>query len=442
MKRSTKVPEIYRETIEYMNDRYPFMVTNVILMGRAVTSEEYPLARVVLEEKASTGPYEIGKDGKTRKRAVTQDTMFLINQTNMMRLNHEENTFVLLKETMHVMLNHRKMQFPDMKRAEIAAEIVINDYLVQYGLPMFEGILYGPDVIGRDSYGLTVREVYDMLPPNPEDQMGGTDLSDLVKEQLDKKAEEPQGGEDGSGSGDPAAGSKKIQDGTPSDIEAAGADGDAPGSKLAGQGQTDLVRWSQERGVELAWADLLKPLMPKMFNKHKVQKRKLSFQRLNRKTAFLFPEVVLPVYVPSGEPGKQEDGKKPTLVLAIDTSGSVSRETVNRFFRIASTLPVDEVECRFLSFTSGVQEFTLDNPRYASGGTAFGPIEKWIQQNYDEYPSAVFVFTDGAASFYGGNPENIDKWHWFLCDHHGHQYLPPDVIRDSAMVEDIERFVR
>ena len=38
MKRRNKVPDIYRDTIDYMNDRYPFMVTNVILIGRAVCS--------------------------------------------------------------------------------------------------------------------------------------------------------------------------------------------------------------------------------------------------------------------------------------------------------------------------------------------------------------------------------------------------------------------
>jgi len=131
---------------------------------------------------------------------------------------------------------------------------------------------------------------------------------------------------------------------------------------------------------------------------------------------------------PNPEGEGRHKGKKPAIVLALDTSGSISAQDKNRFISLAQSIPQDKIELFACTFTTSVRPLDLENPRFLNGGTAFGPIHDWIMKDVlphtKTYPKAVVVVTDGMASFYPqamATEEQKKGWFWL----HTRKYTHP-----------------
>jgi len=409
-----ELDKLYKSVIEYMNDNYPFMTVYVIRMGRPVATVDSPLAFVAWSKE-------------------NEELTLNLNYDNLVRLSDEERVFVFLHESFHVLLSHNKLELPDPNKANIASDIIINDYLVQAGLDRVAGLIYGDEAIGMDSFGMTVKEVYALLPDSLSISIGGA-LGEILN-----------GGGCGEngvrGDSIPDAVTKDIGGDAPQEIKDAQQEKSPQGGKLAGSGFTNLEEWAVDHKAEFAWAEILKEIAPKAFWEGKDGKRHLTFNNLNRKVAWQAPEIVLPVYRDSDGDGG-DPNKKPSMVLAIDTSGSIGHETQRGFFRIAKSIPTEHINLRTISFTTVVEEFDIaGSPKFRSGGTAFGPISTWVNNEYGKnYPDAVVVFTDGYGTFYPPPTDStLSKWYWFLTPQ---GMLRPHIKRKSKRVAKLDEFVR
>jgi hypothetical protein len=160
--------------------------------------------------------------------------------------------FILGHETLHILLNHLALnkKFPRKDVFNIAADCVINDYLVNMGLPApmidtpegkKEMIMRGEPNVGYDCSNATVSEVYHELckkfPPCPT--CNGTGETDKQQDQGDQGDGQGQGddqGDQGDQQGQDSQGDGQgDQDGQGQDAQ--GGQGSQPGQQHGDQGK-------------------------------------------------------------------------------------------------------------------------------------------------------------------------------------------------------------
>lgn len=202
---------------------------------------------------------------------------------------------------------------------------------------------------------------------------------------------------------------------------------------MPGMGVTDERSFSEVQGVSLKWVDLLKEINPDVIRNRKGPPPRPSYHTPRRKLMGIRqinPDINLPVYKKKHE----DKGETPSIVMALDTSGSIGDDDANRFINLARSIPRDKIHLFACTFQSVYMPLDLDNPVWRSGGTDFGTIEEFIQKdvipseefkktkNKTGYPNAVVVVTDGYASFgqQGGvnkpMPEFYDRWFWLIMN--------------------------
>jgi hypothetical protein len=432
----------YRDSIDYLDYNFAFFLTHVLNMGKPELDPGIPTAAVLLPSK----------------KARRDDFKYIFNPTLFAMLDTEERAFVMAHETMHVLLNHlmllRKGQeqgkFKDMRRFNIAADCVINDYLVGMGLEpgrMANYGVFGPQTVGYNCANATVTQVYDDVPePQDDDQQqdgdggsSGDPLDDFMKQaaaaqsnpgfddhswleakDTDAEAEAEKLGQDAK---DNAQGS------TPQDLEDKKSSdaGNPPPSIVHGIGTGEdqrMQRWQEEKGVSMKWAELLREIDPDMFKKggppprpsYHSPRRKLVGINRDLRAAGQRP-VILPVI---RKDDRRKDGEIPSIFMALDASGSCAHH-INTFITLAKSVPANKIKLWCVTFTTVVRDLDLDNPTYHSGGTAFGPIEEYVRTRVvpelGHYPKAVVVVTDGDGHF-SPKPaeEHKARWTWLLTD--------------------------
>ena len=195
-------------------------------------------------------------------------------------------------------------------------------------------------------------------------------------------------------------------------------------TQMAGNGQ-GKEEFMTEQKVTLKWIELLEKVDPDLFKMPGAGPRPLtSFRRPRRKIVSLYPKVILPILeTPETGPLVRKSDRKPSIVLALDTSGSIGQETANKFINLGRSIPLDKVNVFACTFTSRYMPLDLDNPKWVSGGTCFSTIEDFVRdhviaKNDGKYPSAVVVVTDGHASFPRSRPTvaQAEGWFWLLLD--------------------------
>lgn len=438
-----ELQELYDEIVDDMNERFPFFTTHFLKMGEPrLTDPRIP------------APAYVAWDPNTKELNFYLDPEFTGD------LDPDGRLFVCMHETFHVLLRHNLCDFVDKQKGNIATDIVINDYLVDKGMTPVEGLMYGEAQIGINSVGMTAKEVYEMLP-DPE-YISMEDLLDFLKQNGGGcghgQHEDGQDGESGQSSGGvtldiPADVLEELanQATDVKDIVAQGELGDEVGGKLAGKGQGSEQDWlDRNPNVKLDWLELLRELDPDLFKDGgNMGRRSHTFNKLHRKVAWAAPKVVLPVPRPGRRDGDDDGNLKPTIVLAIDTSGSISRQTRNRFLNLALSIPTDRIDLECCSFTDYYKTLDLENVRWASGGTNFSAIEEFIQDHfvpkYNRYPGAVVVFTDGEAWFGRTKPPSLENWHWLIDGgyYYGeHGGLPADIISASKTVKRLDKYTK
>lgn len=432
--------ELYDEMFEYMELEVPYFTRHFLKMGRPEEMMDSPYAYVKWDPDDN-------------------ELHFCLNVENVSKLDDDGRLFVGMHETFHVLLEHNKVNLPDHQKRNIAEDIIINDYLVDRGIKKLDGVVYGEDVIGQDSLGMTVREVYELLPESPQMmQMPGQGDGD---------------GENGDGTGDGSCGLPEPGDdegdgcggqhgphGIPQDIlDKIKADAkefsdltdpDQGGGKLAGTGHDKEQKWLDQEAVKFQWLEMLRHLVPDLMKNGPIGTKAYSWNKLNRKVAWQAPRVLLPVYRPTTKEGKDEGGKLPAIVLAIDTSGSISQQTRDKFMRLAKSIPQDKIDVYACSFTDSYLPLDINNPNFRSGGTSFSAVEEFIREHvleqFGNYPKVVCIFTDGEASFNRVRPTKaqLGGWHWFIQGdggYGGYWGLPADDKNSSGSWQDIDKYV-
>ncbi len=432
---NTHLPSHWRGAIDYLDDNFAFFLTHVLNMGTPTWDMSIPTAAVALPTKGAT----------------MDDFHFLFNPTFAALLNEDELAFVAAHECMHVLLNHlmlldkgkQRGKFGDAQKFNIAADCVINDYLVSMALSpgrVREYGMFGPDVVGYDCSNATVSEVYVDVPDNPQGGQGeGEDGDGEGGDGLD---EYMKGMGQGTGTGthdwlhDPQAGqadaAEKIGEdtkqnaGLPKDVEDKKADDQHKGTPGAGPGSEAgaMKNFVEQKGVSMKWAELLKEVDPDFFRSGGPKPRP-SYHKTRRKMMGITEHYrdmgVLPVI---REPDSKQ-GYTPSIVMFMDGSGSCS-DWIDNFATLAKSVPPKKLHLRAWSFSTYVTPFDTqaDNNKLATGGTAFSPIEQCIQKEVvpelGHYPSAVVIMTDLEGAFYDAVPpkEHQDKWLW-LATHQG-----------------------
>ncbi len=212
--------------------------------------------------------------------------------------------------------------------------------------------------------------------------------------------------------------------------------------KKAGSGTTDMKSFTEIHGVSMNWANLLKELNPDIFMLPGGKLPRPSYRSRPRKLGG-FPDVILPLK----EVGSQKKhGEKPVIFMALDTSGSIADATARKFITLARSIPKTEIHLEVVTFTDRVNPLDLDNPKYASGGTAFSPIEDYIQKTVmpkfkNKYPKSVVVITDGNARFYGTKVEqkNKENWFWLL---EGIYYTPASANHLFGTIKTLNDYIK
>jgi len=401
----------YSEAIRLLDSQYAYFVTHVLNIGRPTHTNAIPTACV-----------SVSKDNRG---AIGNNFSFAFNPQFEISLSVEDYAFVMSHETMHILLDHLALvsRFQDKVRFNIAADCVINDYLVESGLApsakLYENLMSGEKNVGYNCAHATVSQVYDDIPQSVVDQMGKGmqidshdwihDPDGLMKKILDEIAKTA-----------PIPGDlKDIKD----DID---QQSDITSMKKAGDGSTDLQTFIDTHGVSMNWVNLLKEINPDIFKMKGGKLPRPMYHKRPRKLGS-FPETILPIK----ETGRQKKhGDKPVIFMALDTSGSIGNNTARKFITLARSIPRSEIHLEVVTFTASVRPLDLDNPNFMSGGTAFSPIEKYIRdivmpKYKNKYPSSVVVITDGEASFDSLRPlkENQDNWTWLLEGYGSSYYL-------------------
>lgn len=449
----------YVECIDFLDENFCFFLTHVLNMGKPRFDASVPTAAVYLPTDKSKG----------------SEFNFIFNPTFFAMLDVEERSFVMGHETMHVLLNHLMLlrkgkesgKFPNMRKFNIAADCVINDYLVSMGLEpgrLADFGAFGPNIVGYDCANATVGEVYLDIPDADESEDGKGEEG----EGEEGEGQPGQGG-GGSGSGDPledfmkAAGAAQSFDdhewmdandpaqeqaaediaqdgkdkgnGMPEDLEDKKEDGEGEskyGSPGGGPGNDKgkMTKWQEQAGVSMAWAELLKEIDPDMFKKGGPP-MKPSYHQPRRKlggvNAMRRSQGQRPIMLPVIRKVDGDTGEIPSIFMALDVSGSCAHHA-NTFVTLARSVPQDKIKLHVATFSTVCNRLDLENPKWIGGGTSFGPVEQYIRTHvtpeFGHYPKAVIMVTDGEGSFNGTRPsvEDAEKWLWLITDNGYHAY--------------------
>jgi hypothetical protein len=435
----------YKDAVEWLDENYPFFTTYVLGLGKPKWDASIPTAAVGLldpEDKSS------------------ESFEFLFNPEFFASMDDKETAFVMAHETLHIFLNHLKLarnfvnydkyfgltkksekekltkdeqiwmfeEQKNMKRFNIAADCVINDYLNNQGVTPLDFAMRGSQIVGYDCAYRTVSEVYDDLRDIEPDSvyveldnhnwmvMPGS--GEMTEEEMEKARGQAQDildqiYEDAKAQGLPADMDSKRED-------LGAASGLKDGGWMAGKGVGEEMKFVEQYGVTFAWAKLLREVDPDFFPEKGISPPFVpSYHKPRRKLAAFYPDVILPV---SREETRRKDKsqKVPAMVMALDTSGSIPDQMKKTFVTLAKSIPQDRIKLFACTFQTSYVPLDLDNPQYYGGGTDFSAVEQFIRDKVEpelgHYPKAVVVITDGQAQFSTARPgsENEDRWVWIL----------------------------
>lgn len=117
--------------------------------------------------------------------------------------------------------------------------------------------------------------------------------------------------------------------------------------------------------------------------------------------------------------------KKTSLLVAVDTSGSVSNSELLDFFSEITHIYKAGADVTILECDAAISakyKFTgkWDGKIHGRGGTDFQPVIDYYRSNLKEYSSLVY-FTDGECSLPVGTPRNVI---WVITSNGKHQDYP------------------
>lgn len=368
------------------------------------------------------------------------------NPAYIARLTLEETQFVLAHEAMHCALSHfYRREHRQKKRWDVACDYAVNMILDEERMRAPQGAL-----MEAKYRGLTAEEIYPLLHEEPPEKT----LDQHLFDQTLQSADHPQGEKD---AGDlqkgEAGGLGQGGEAKPESVPENGGSGRMPptahdeetkpepahedtapvqnvpppalmhpdkldeqwksrlaaaaqAAQQAGKLSASLRRLVDELlAPQLSWRALLARYMMQ------AARDDYSFQRISRRSGGLPGEAMLPRLYSQGV----------KVVLALDTSGSVTREELQDFLTEVDALKAQvraEVilhACddklaeggpwRFDSW----QPLTLPDALHGGGGTDFRPVFDWIERERIQ-PDLLVWFTDAEGRFPACEPAYPVLW--------------------------------
>jgi len=295
----------------------------------------------------------------------------------------------LAHEVMHLaMTHHTRMNDRDHGWWNIAGDFAINNILKEAGMEL-------PDTVCIDPKykNMSAEEVYDVVydstksPNGPKHDPGGCGG---VKPMKGKGSKKPS----------PNEIKKEEEDWKIATIAAANA------AKQQGELPGHLRSFVKElKAPKLDWREILREFV------EVAAKNDYTWKAPNRR--YMQNGIILPSLL-SKELG--------TAVIAVDTSGSVSKSELEQFAgEISSILEeYNDITIRVIYCDTKVahtEEFhSSDLPinlkLHGGGGTNFKPPFDWVRKNLDETPTCLLYFTDLECSSYPKDPGYPTIWIW------------------------------
>jgi predicted metal-dependent peptidase len=347
--------------------------------------------------------------------AATDGRRIFYNPAYLASLKPSERVFVFAHEVDHVickdpqrMKTHKAAGSIDgapfdQQQYNIAADYVINAGLVEQGVGMIN-----PDWMwAQDVDGNQIREeVYKRKYKKPPESQGSSGKAG--KGAKGDGAARAQGNQDQvlEPETDPVTGREDL----PSEMEFKEAIARAAAAaKAMGNMPDSLLRKINEiLQPQVDWRDHLR-----MTITGRIGSNREDHSRLNRRRAVLNPLICLP--------GRRGNGAG-TIVVGVDTSGSISQDELNRYLAevggiIADVRPKRVVVIGCDARVSQVEEAaTLDDVGEIAakglgggGGTSFIPVFKYVDE-HDLRPDALIYCTDGYGAWPAEAPRYPTIW--------------------------------
>lgn len=388
-----------------------------------------------------------------------------LNTSDFARFTPAERAGVVWHELNHVLHDHLSHftdneGMDDQQKLTVAQEIVCNDTVLHHGnpLPLMDKIFHGERILGYNTYPRTTREVYDLLDDEAMDKAnsggdegegggaggaggaGGGECGDCDGKGTDDNGEVCQGC-DGSGKGQGRPGghghgcggieidpnvtaedlkelAEAVADGlSDEDIkaisEALGGSGvghDLPGGNLS---------LDKKEDVSADWVALLRHIAPEIADEvggGATMDRMVADWRSQPLFSYGMGQAArLPVFTPEGQVNGIGDDVRPTIILAVDQSGSIPQEVARKARELATTIPRELADVRACVFGDTWAELDLDDgsvSRHHGFGTDFSAVAEFVSEVGATERTSVLVFTDGCATFYSGIPANVTDYWW------------------------------
>jgi predicted metal-dependent peptidase len=391
---------------------------------------ELLFALKIMEADPKSGVDTMATDGKS----IAYSAKFVHE------LSEQEVVFVLIHEVMHNANFHFARQSSrDMKLWNYAADYAINIMIADMAKEMGATFLSIPKgVLLDEKYrGMDAETIYDIL----EKQQKGNPKQGQGQPGGQGKPGQGQPGQGQPGQGQPGQGQPGQGQGqTPGDIRSPGSlsggeiykpspgedpqgDADIEGAKTdedlkrvwqdvrnnaaiknAGTGSSSLDRWLRKLNKpKINWRAELKKFVAQVYDE-------LDYAYSNKR--YIWQDIHIP------GPREADKSSYQNVIIAIDTSGSISEDTLAKFasemmklFKTYNILDCYVIWCDSSIPHDGVQKFSIADKSFkldklqpkGGGGTSFKPPFKWIQDNIlkkGKVPAFVVYFTDA----YGDAP--------------------------------------
>lgn len=393
----------YKEAIAWLDDHHPFFVTPLLNLGTP-------------REDTSVDTLAVQKIGK--------DIQLMINPDFLDEHTTEECAGLLSHELYHVVMNHLGEQdkFEHEQVMVIAQECIVNDSVLEEGMSLPDSAILGMNYVEYNTSFLPTKIVYD----------------DLLKklDPLPEKSERNCSHTSGEGLDQREIFNKIFNN---ADIE------EAPESlkvmlenaaSKAGSGFSFQKTTKSGRKISLKWTELINKIHPNTFSDGGRSKSSGTWSRPRRKLAGMPERIMLPDRKDLDQAGLGGN-RRPKIVLALDTSGSIPKEKVVELLDLANSIPkrkVDVICCTFADdYVKLDIDKSFDDQTVAWGGTDFYAISEFVR-DHAEQDTHVIVITDGHAEFgyYESKaaPVNLNThWHWLV--------FPTPYIKDRRVTENI-----
>ncbi|GJL83583.1 MAG: hypothetical protein DHS20C01_32170 [marine bacterium B5-7] len=347
------------------------------------------------------------------KTVATDARAFYYNPDYIRDLAIDQVEAALAHEALHLALSHfSRRQHRDRHRWDVACDFAINALLVA------EGMTLPPDAIHMPEFaGMSAEEIYPLLDENPEQEPHDQHLYDSNRDDDDARHDESEG-QDGEAQGGPSP----RGGGNASNAD----EGDPMPPPLSMEEKEILSAQWQQRTAGAAQQALQSGKLSQQMARHidHLMKSQVPWRALLARFMSFSGREDFNYHRPSRREGEailpSLRSAQVALVIAIDTSGSITDKEMRDFFAEVNALK-GQVRARAIVLACD-DTLHVDAPWVfepwepielpdlaGGGGTRFVPVFNWLDGR-DAAPDALIYFTDADGEFPNCAPSYPVVW--------------------------------